>query len=83
MSEEKSQSESRRRFLKTTGKFAIYTPPALFLMSKANANHSDLYKSVKPNGIRRGKRNGQRRSYGRRRRYGRRGLRRRLRRFFS
>ena len=25
---------SRRKFLKTAGKFAVYTPPALMLMSK-------------------------------------------------
>ena len=27
-------SESRREFLKTAGKFAVYTPPALLLMNK-------------------------------------------------
>ena len=32
-----SKSESRRKFLKTAGKFAVYTPPALMVMSKANA----------------------------------------------
>lgn len=26
--------ESRRKFLKTAGKFAVYTPPAIILMSK-------------------------------------------------
>lgn len=35
--EKETTSESRRKFLKTAGKFAIYTPPALMLMSKANA----------------------------------------------
>jgi len=29
-----SKSNSRRNFLKTAGKFAIYSPPALILMSK-------------------------------------------------
>ena len=38
-----SKSESRRKFLKTAGKFAVYTPPALMVMSKANAN--DIAKS--------------------------------------
>ena len=32
-----SKAESRRDFLKTAGKFAVYTPPALMLMSNANA----------------------------------------------
>ena len=34
---EVSKSESRRKFIKTAGKFAVYTPLALMLMSKANA----------------------------------------------
>jgi len=38
MIKDKSETESRRKFLKTAGKIAIYTPPALMLMSKANAN---------------------------------------------
>ena len=29
-----NKTESRRKFLKTAGKFAIYTPPALMLMNK-------------------------------------------------
>ena len=32
-------TESRRNFLKTAGKFAVYTPPALMLMSNANATY--------------------------------------------
>ena len=32
-----SKSESRREFLKTAGKFAVYTPPALMMMSQSNA----------------------------------------------
>ena len=31
---DKDKTESRRKFLKTAGKFAVYTPPALILMSK-------------------------------------------------
>ena len=31
---DKAKTESRRKFLKTAGKFAVYTPPALMLMSK-------------------------------------------------
>ncbi|MGI9227671.1 MAG: hypothetical protein ACR2PU_02650 [Gammaproteobacteria bacterium] len=50
MGQETSQDESKRKFLKTAGKFAIYTPPALLIMSKANATKSHMYKSVKPNG---------------------------------
>lgn len=34
MDNEKNTSESRREFLKTAGKFAVYTPPALLLMNK-------------------------------------------------
>lgn len=34
LNKEKSTSESRRMFLKSAGKFAIYTPPALLLMNK-------------------------------------------------
>ncbi|MGH1538514.1 MAG: hypothetical protein ACRBDX_10800 [Gammaproteobacteria bacterium] len=33
-------TESRRKFLKTAGKFAVYTPPALMMMSQANAADS-------------------------------------------
>ena len=29
-----NKTESRRKFLKTAGKFAVYTPPALMLMNK-------------------------------------------------
>ena len=32
-------TESRRKFLKTAGKFAVYTPPALMLMSNASATY--------------------------------------------
>ncbi len=32
-------TESRRKFLKTAGKFAVYTPPALMLMSNASASY--------------------------------------------
>lgn len=35
--------ESRREFLKKAGVFAVYTPPALMIMSNANAK--DIYKS--------------------------------------
>ncbi len=35
---DENKTEARRKFLKTAGKFAVYTPPALMLMSKANAN---------------------------------------------
>ncbi len=38
MEKDIDKSESRRKFLKTAGKFAVYTPPALMLMSKANAD---------------------------------------------
>ena len=31
---DKAKTESRRKFLKTAGKFAVYTPPVLMLMSK-------------------------------------------------
>jgi len=34
-----TKTESRRKFLKTAGKFAVYTPPALMLMSKASATY--------------------------------------------
>ena len=33
-----SKAKSRRDFLKTAGKFAVYTPPALMLMNQASAN---------------------------------------------
>ena len=32
-----SKAKSRRDFLKTAGKFAVYTPPALMLMNQASA----------------------------------------------
>ena len=37
MGKDEKKGESRRKFLKTAGKFAVYTPPALMVMSKANA----------------------------------------------
>ncbi|MGH1537411.1 MAG: hypothetical protein ACRBDX_05125 [Gammaproteobacteria bacterium] len=40
---DKNKTESRRDFLKTAGKFAVYTPPALMIMSNASAK--DMYKS--------------------------------------
>ena len=40
---DQNKMESRRDFLKTAGKFAVYTPPALMIMSQANAN--EIYKS--------------------------------------
>ena len=43
MGKSESKTHSRRKFLKTAGKFAVYTPPALMIMSKANAN--DICKS--------------------------------------
>ena len=46
MEKEASQNGSRRKFLKTAGKFAIYTPPALMLMSKSS--HAYM---TKTNGI--------------------------------
>ena len=33
----KPNEESRRKFLKTAGKLAIYTPPAMMLLMKPNA----------------------------------------------
>jgi len=36
MEKDIDNSESRRNFLKTAGKFAVYTPPALMIMSSAN-----------------------------------------------
>jgi len=38
LDKDENKTEARRKFLKTAGKFAVYTPPALMLMSKANAN---------------------------------------------
>ncbi len=38
MDSQSNDTESRRKFLKTAGKFAVYTPPALMLMNKANAH---------------------------------------------
>ena len=40
---DQNKMESRRDFLKTAGKFAVYTPPALMIMKNASAN--DIYKS--------------------------------------
>ena len=37
MSIDEKTEESRRKFLKTAGKFAVYTPPALMVISQANA----------------------------------------------
>ena len=34
--EKANRKESRREFLKTAGKFAVYTPPALMIMSQSN-----------------------------------------------
>ena len=39
----KSKDTPRRKFLKTAGKFAVYTPPALMLMS--NPGHEAFAKS--------------------------------------
>ena len=36
MEQDQNEIESRRKFLKTAGKFAIYTPPALMILSSAN-----------------------------------------------
>ena len=38
-----SKAESRRDFLKTAGKFAVYAPPALLLMGKPS--HATFTKS--------------------------------------
>lgn len=38
MDADKCKEGSRRKFLKTAGKFAVYTPPALVLMSKPGSN---------------------------------------------
>jgi len=38
MGKDVRKRESRRKFLKTAGKFAVYTPPVLMMMSKASAN---------------------------------------------
>ena len=40
---DQNKMESRRDFLKTAGKFAVYTPPALMIMKNASAN--DMLKS--------------------------------------
>ena len=41
-----SKAESRRDFLKTAGKFAVYTPPALVLMSSGkHGKANDICKS--------------------------------------
>ena len=49
MEKKVSKNESRRKFIKTAGKFAVYTPPALILMSKANAFENDICISL--NGV--------------------------------
>ncbi|MEJ2115459.1 MAG: hypothetical protein P8X88_05295 [Gammaproteobacteria bacterium] len=41
--------QSKRDFLKTAGKFAVYTPPALMIMNGASAN--DMYHSNNGCGI--------------------------------
>jgi len=43
MEQDQNEIESRRKFLKTAGKFAIYTPPALMLISKSS--HATFTKS--------------------------------------
>jgi len=43
MEKDQKKVESRREFLKTAGKFAVYTPPALILMSKSS--HATFIKS--------------------------------------
>ena len=45
MGKDEKKDASRREFLKTAGKFAVYTPPALMIMSQANAFENDMYKS--------------------------------------
>ena len=81
LDQETSQDESKRKFLKTAGKFAIYTPPALMLMSKSS--HATFSKSGHGHGDKKKRRRGGKK--GRRRYYGRGGRRRRIniRRFFS
>ena len=37
MEKDIDKGESRRKFLKTAGKFAVYTPPVLMMMSNASA----------------------------------------------
>ena len=46
MEQDQNEIESRRKFLKTAGKFAIYTPPVLMVMSKASA--LEIHNSCKP-----------------------------------
>ena len=43
MEYDESQRKSRRKFIKSAGKFAIYTPPALMLMS--HPSHEAFAKS--------------------------------------
>ena len=38
MGKDGNKNESRRKFLKAAGKFAVYTPPALMIMSSANVH---------------------------------------------
>ncbi len=38
MDKEQQSQESRRKFLKTAGKFAVYTPPALMIMSGSSVH---------------------------------------------
>ena len=37
MEKDNQKTESRRKFIKTAGKFAVFTPPTLMVMSKSNA----------------------------------------------
>ena len=56
MASQSSDTESRRNFLKTAGKFAVYTPPALMLMSEANASKmANSNGVVKKKGVKRKK----------------------------
>ena len=44
MDQNQKKIESRREFLKATGKFAVYTPPALILMTKPS--HANFTESI-------------------------------------
>ncbi len=46
MDQNQNKLESRRDFLKTAGKFAVYTPPALMIMSKSS--HANFTESCCP-----------------------------------
>lgn len=43
----KSDEESRRNFLKTAGKLAVYTPPAMMILMHPNRS-ALAYNSIKP-----------------------------------